>query len=137
MWLKNLVLYRLPKDWTPDPERLEEKFAAACLQPCGALSMESKGWTFPRADGEFLYRQGQHWMLALGVEQKILPASVVRQQTEERVAELAKTQPYPVGRKQKRDIKDQVLTQLMARALSRRRKTFGWIDASRGLLAVD
>ena len=137
MWLKNLLVYRLPAAREIDPDELEQRLARDALQPCGSFEMESRGWTFPEADGSFLYRERTHWLIALGTEQKILPASVIKEETKQRAAEQSMKQAYPVGRKQMRDIKDQVTTQLMARALSRRRTTFGWIDSAAGLLAID
>jgi recombination associated protein RdgC len=137
MWLKNLTLYRLPAPWPVKAETLEQKLASQPLTPCGSFQMESRGWTSPRTDGLFLHNQNFQWLLALGVEQKLLPASVIRQVTEERAAELAKQQAHPVGRKQMRDLRDQVTGELLPRALSRRRITWGWIDARNGWLAVD
>jgi recombination associated protein RdgC len=137
MWLKNLIVYRLPANWDREADDLEKKLASQPLQPCGSFDMESRGWTCPQGEGSYLYRQLDHWLLALGVEQKLLPASVIRQAAEERAAELAKKQPYPVGRKQMRDIKEQVTAQLLVRALTRRRTTFAWIDVANGWLAID
>ena len=137
MWLKNLTLYRLPGKWPVKADALEEKLAAQPLKPCGGFQMESLGWTAPRTDGPFLHHQENQWLVALGVEQKLLPASVVRQAAEERAAKLAKKQGHTVGRKQMRDLREQVLTELMPRALARRRITHGWIDKKAGLLAVD
>ncbi len=137
MWIKNLTLYRLPQKWPVKADALEEKLAGQPLKPCGGFQMESLGWTAPRSDGPFLHRQDNQWLLALGVEQKLLPASVIRQATEERAARLAKKQAHPVGRKQMRDLREQVTTELMPRALARRRVTHGWIDKKAGLLAVD
>ena len=137
MWLKNLTLYRLPQKWPVKSDALEQKLAAQPLKPCGGFQMESLGWTTPRSEGPFLHSQENQWLLALGVEQKLLPASVIRQATEERAAKLAKKQAHPVGRKQMRDLREQVTTELMPRALARRRITHGWIDKKAGLLAVD
>jgi recombination associated protein RdgC len=137
MLLKNLVIYRLPADWKGDAEKLDQKLAANPLQRCGSFDMESRGWVCPQEEGVFLYRQNRHWLMALGVEQKLLPASVIRQLTQERAAELGKQQPYPVGRKQLREIKEQVTEELLPKALSRRRVTHAWIDAANGWLAVD
>jgi recombination associated protein RdgC len=137
MWLKNLTLYRLPAPWPVKAETLEQKLAGQPLTPCGSFQMESRGWTSPRSEGLFLHNQNFQWLLALGVEQKLLPASVIRQVTEERAAELARQQAHPVGRKQMRDLRDQVTGELLPRALSRRRITWGWIDARNGWLAVD
>ena len=137
MWLKNLTLYRLPAPWPMKAKTLEKKLAAQPLKPCGSFQMESRGWTSPRDDGWFMHNQNFQWLLSLGVEQKLLPSSVIRQATEERAAELAKQQAHPVGRKQMRDLREQVSAELMPRALARRRVTLGWIDAKSGWLAVD
>ena len=137
MWLKNLTLYRLPEKWPVKADALEQKLASQPLKACGGLQMESLGWTAIRNEGPFLHSQANQWLLALGVEQKLLPASVIRQATEERAAKLAKKQAHPVGRKQMRDLREQVTTELLPRALARRRITHGWIDKKAGLLAVD
>lgn len=137
MWLKNIVVYRLPAEMTIAPDDLERKLATQPLQPCGGFQMESRGWIRPFAEDQFLYQQHRQYLLALGVEQKLLPASIIRQQAQDRAAEIARQQEHPVGRKQMRDIKDQVTNELLPRALARRRITHAWIDAARGLLAVE
>jgi len=137
MWLKNLVLYRLPADWSVDADTLEHKLAQQPLQPCGGFQMESTGWVCPRDDGRYLYQQQRQWLLALATEQKLLPASVIRQEAEDRAVAIARQQGRPVGRKQMRDLKMQVTNELMPRALSRRRTTYAWIDRAHRWLAVD
>jgi len=137
MWFKNLVVYRLPADFPVKADDLERKLAHQALQPCGGLQMESRGWICPHEDGLFLFQQQRQWLLALGVEQKLLPASVVRQEAQTRAEDLARRQGRAVGRKQMRELKDQVTDELLPRALSRRRTTHGWIDAAKGWLAVD
>jgi recombination associated protein RdgC len=137
MGFKNLVVYRLSAGWARKAEELEEKLAQQRLQKCGGFEMESRGWVCPRHEGQYVYQQNRQWLIALGVEQKLLPASVISQAAEERVAALEGMLGHPVGRKQKREIKDKVMAELMPRALSRRRKTYAWIDTANGWLAVD
>ncbi len=137
MLLKNLVLYRLPADCAVDAEQLQRHLANQSLQPCGGFQMESRGWTWPHEDGVFLYQQARQWLLALGVEQKLLPASVIRQEAQDRAAVIEREQGHPVGRKQMRDLRDQVTNELLPRALARRRITHAWIDAGQRLLAVN
>jgi recombination associated protein RdgC len=36
MWFKNLVVYRLPADWSLSAAQLEEQLSQRTLQPCGA-----------------------------------------------------------------------------------------------------
>ena len=137
MLLKNLVLYRLPAEWAVDAEQLQRNLANQSLQPCGGFQMESRGWIWPHEDGVFLYQQARQWLLALGVEQKLLPASVIRQEAQDRAAVIEREQGHPVGRKQMRDLRDQVTNELLPRALARRRITHAWVDAAHGLLAVN
>jgi len=137
MWFKNLVVYRLGAGWSRKAETFEAKLSAQPLQKCGGFEMESCGWVPPRDDGLYLYQQNRHWLLALGFEQKLLPGSIIRDAAEEQIAAMEKMLGHPIGRRQKRDIKDKVTAELLPRALSRRRKTLAWIDVSNGWLAID
>lgn len=137
MWFKNLTVYRLPADWTWSAASLEEALARRPLQPCSPLEMRSMGWVPPATDERLLHTLGEHHLVALGVDQKLLPASVVRQEAERRARAQADTQGFPVGRRQMRALKMQVLEELRARALSRRRTTRAWIDPRSGWLVVD
>ncbi len=79
----------------------------------------------------------QQHLIALGIEQKLLPASIIRQVAQERAEALAVEQGYPVGRRQMRDLKTRVTEELRARALSRRRVVRAWIDPLNGWFIVD
>lgn len=137
MWFRNLVVHRLPAGCSLKSDELERNFAHHALQPCSGLQMESRGWVCPHEDGLFLFQQHRQWLLALGAEQKLLPASVVRQEAEARAEDIARRQGRPLGRKQMRELRDQVTDELLPRALARRRITHGWIDSVNGWLAVD
>lgn len=137
MWFKNLVVYRLPEKWSADADDLDRKLAQEALQACGGFQMESRGWVCPHEDGLFLHRQNRQWLFGLGEELKILPGSVVRQEAQVRADDMARQQAHPVSRKQMRDLKAQVLNELLPRALVRRRTTHAWIDSAGHWLAID
>jgi recombination associated protein RdgC len=137
MWFKNLVVYRLPADWAVSAAELEERLAQRSLQPCGSFDMQSRGWVHAGVAQRFVHTtHGQH-LIALGVEQKLLPASIVRQVAADRAKDLEQQQGYPVGRRQMRELKERVTEELRARALTRRRVTRAWIDPVHGWLVVD
>jgi recombination associated protein RdgC len=137
MWFRNLVLYRLPAGWSMTAAQLEEKLGARPLQPCGALEMLSRGWIAPSASGRLLHALNQQYLIALGVEQKLLPASVIRQEAQRRAKLKEGSQGFPVGKRQMRDLKMQVTEELRARALSRQRSTRAWLDPQGGWCVVD
>ena len=84
-----------------------------------------------------MHTVGLQHLIALGVNQKLLPASIIRQVTAERAEALAQEQGLPVGRRQMRDLKMRVTEELRAKSLTRRRITRAWIDPTNGWLAVD
>jgi recombination associated protein RdgC len=137
MWFKNLALYRLPADWNVSAAELEEKLGQRALQPCSPLEMLSRGWVAPSGTGRMLHTVNQQHLIALGVEQKLLPASIIRQETARRAEVLADSQGFPVGRRQMRDLKMRVTEELRARALTKRRTTRAWIDPVNGWFVVD
>jgi len=137
MWFKNLVVYRLPADWAVSAAELEDQLSRRTLQPCGPFDMQSRGWVPPAATGRLLHTVNQQHLIALGTDQKLLPASIIRQVASERAAAQASEQGFPVGRRQMRDIKMRVTEELRARALTRRRVTRAWIDPQNGWFVVD
>jgi len=137
MWFKNLSLYRLPADWNVSAAELEEKLAHRTLQPCSPLEMLSRGWVAPSSTGRMLHTVNQQHLIALGVDQKLLPSSIIRQEAQKRAEVLADSQGFPVGRRQMRDLKMRVGEELRARALTRRRMTRAWIDPVNGWFVVD
>ena len=137
MWFKHLQIYRLAAGWAMTPGALEERLAKHPLQPCSGLSLSTRGWV-PPADGQGLVCDvGKHLLIALGVEEKILPSSAVNKVAAERAAELEQKQGYKPGRKQLRDIKERVTAELLPQALAKQRVTRCWIDPVGRWLVVD
>lgn len=137
MWFRNLRLYRLPRGFKLDLADLDARLAKRPLARCGSFEMVSRGWVFPCHEGVFVHAVNRQWLLALGVEQKLLPATVIRQTAQERVAGIEAEQGRKVGRKEMRDIVERVTEELMPRAFSQRRTTWAWLDPVHGWLAVD
>lgn len=138
MWFRNLQVFRLVSGWSETPERLSEKLAKSAFRPCGALDRQAQGWVPPRGNpDELLFVQAQQMMLTLGVEQKILPVSVIRQYAQERAANLEAERGFKPGRAEQRQIFEQVEAELLPRAFVKRRLTYVWIDPVGGWLVVD
>ncbi|HEY8608643.1 MAG TPA: recombination-associated protein RdgC [Noviherbaspirillum sp.] len=137
MWFKNLQLYRLIAPWTWTAEQLEEKLAPQSFASCASGDMQSQGWLSPRDNGMLVHTVNRQLLLQLGVEKKLLPASVINQVTKARAAELEEQQGFKPGRKQMKELKEQVTEELLPRAFSVRRTTRVWIDPVNGWMAVD
>lgn len=137
MWFKNLQFYRLPAGWNMSAEALEEQLARKRFQPCGSQDQETRGWVSPHDGDTLVHRVGDQWLIALGSEQRLLPSSVVKQEAEERAEEIAARQGYKPGRKQMKELREQVMQEFLPRAFTRRKKVFAWIDPVNGWLGID
>ena len=132
MWFKNLQLYRLPAPWAIDLASLEEQVARGPFVKCPSNQPLSRGWVSPRRDGALVFSLNHQWLIALSVEQRLLPSSVVNDEVRERAEVLEVQQGYAPGRKQLKELRERVTEELMPRAFTRRRSTFVWIDPQNG-----
>lgn len=137
MWFKNLQIYRVPAPWPLSREALEEQLARKRFQPCGSQDLETRGWTAPVGGEDLVHTVGGQWLISLGVEAKLLPSSVVKQVAEEKAEDIEAAQGYKPGRKQMKELKEQVMQELLPRAFTRRKRVFAWIDPQDGWLVVD
>ncbi len=137
MLFKNLIVYRLPENWSWEAGELETRLGAHALKACGPFEMSCRGWQPVTQGGRLLHTIERHHMLSLGTNQKLLPSSVIRQIAEERAADQAAEQGYPVGRRQMRELKAKVADELRARALTKRSTTRAWIDTVGGWFVID
>jgi recombination associated protein RdgC len=137
MWFKNIFVYRLPKSWAMEAKSLEEQLSCQPLQACSASDAQSAGWVAPREGGPLLHPVNGQWLLSLGVEQKLLPASVVKQFADEKIKAIKETEDRRVGRKEMKEIREQMTLELLPRAFVRHRQTRGWIDPINGWLVID
>ncbi|MNR77796.1 Recombination-associated protein RdgC [compost metagenome] len=137
MWFKNLQIYRLPAPWAVSAEQLAADLAPHAFQPCSSLEMQSQGWVSPRENGELVYSLNKQMLLLLGTEKKLLPTTVINQVTKIKAAEIEEQQGFKPGRKQMKEIKEEVTDDLLPRAFSVWRQTWVWIDPVNGWMVVD
>ncbi|CAH0445627.1 recombination-associated protein RdgC [Ralstonia pseudosolanacearum] len=137
MWFKNLQLHRLPAPWAVTPDQLEKWLAPHAFQPGNSVEKQRSGWASPRDDGALVYSINRQMLLVFRAEKKLLPASVINQVTKARALEVEEQQGFKPGRKQLRELKEQVTDELLPRAFAIRRDTRVWIDPANGWLVID
>lgn len=151
MFFRNVTLFRFPAGNAldgQDPsglgiESLSARLRKHALKPCGPLEMHSRGWVPPhgRFDGtgeESLYVQrGRMLLLTLGIEQKLLPAAVVNEALAEKLAALAEERGKPVGGRERKRLKDEVLHDLLPKAFVKPARLSAYFDLDDGWVAID
>jgi len=139
MWFRNLQLYRLGKAFQTSPEIFEEQLRADEFKSCNSMDMLTHGWTSPlgRHGNQLVHAANGYIMICLRKEEKIIPASVVRQLLDDKVADIESREGREIYRREKMRLKEEIIVDLLPRALSRISNQFSYIDVRNQLLIVD
>ncbi|ODV12327.1 MAG: exonuclease [Rubrivivax sp. SCN 70-15] len=136
---KNAFVYRLaPGAAAPTLTDLEARLAGASFVACGATERESAGWVPPRGDKHATLAEsvGGQIVLKLCSETRAVPGGAVKARLEERLAQIEQqTGRRPKGRGA-REIKDEVVHELLPRAFPKRSTTPVWLDPASGWALV-
>lgn len=117
---------------------LEEKLDAAQCPPCGAQAQSSEGFVAPlKQDGRMVVASAGFLYCMHQEIARLLPGAVVAEELGERVMALQEKEGHRVGRKEKAELKEQIIFELLPRAFTRSRRTPVLIDLERGRVLVD
>ena len=140
MFFRNLLTYTLTQNITLDSETLEAALATKPARPCATQEMSTYGFVAPYGKGEHapLVHASQGFMLiATQRDERILPGSVVKDALHEKVDEIEAEQMRKVYKKEREQLKDDIIQAFLPRAFTRRSRTYAAIDLGRGLILVD
>jgi recombination associated protein RdgC len=136
---KNVIMYRIGADWSATVAEIEASLDGARFVECGASQEKSIGWTEPRgeAHGPLVESIAGQLILKLKIETRALPGSVITKKANERVAQIEATTGRKPGKKETREIKDDIKLELMPLAFSKESAVWVWIDPDAMLLVID
>ncbi|WP_153715172.1 recombination-associated protein RdgC [Eikenella corrodens] len=123
MWFKQCQAYRLPA--TPDAAVLaaaldEHRFAP----PCG-LDWFADGFAVPQPFGdELVFAADKTLGISLKREERVLPGAVIKTVLDEKIAKIEAEEARKVGRKERQELKEQIVDELLPRAFTRASRTY-------------
>lgn len=139
MWFKNLRIYTLTKPFALNAEQLDEKLAVHAFIPCGNLDVMRYGWVPPlgKHGTSLVHVTDGCIMICAKKQEKILPSAVVNEHLDERVAAISKAEDRRVSRKERLDLKDEIIFSLLPKAFTRSRLDFAYIDTKAQMIIVN
>jgi recombination associated protein RdgC len=139
MWFRNLQFYRLGQHFDLTAETLDERLQGAAFRGCALLDMTANGWVPPlgREAQQLVHAAGGYVMICSRKADKIIPAGVVKQMLDEKVAAVEAAESREVYRKERQRLKDDIIHDLLPRALTRHTDLYAYLDTRDGLLVVD
>lgn len=139
MWFRNLQIYRLTDNFAATAEELQQVMQEKVFKPCQGLDTFTTGWTSPlgKHSEQLVHATNGRFMVCMRREDRILPASVVRDAVEEKVDIIEAKESRTVGRKEKSDIKEEVIVDLLPRAFTKSSRFYAYIDPQNNWVVVD
>ena len=138
MWFKNLLVYRFTSPFQIDADTFEQQLNATPFTPCGSQDMAKVGWVAPMPEGELLsHTAAGYTLVCLRKQQKILPGGAVAEALEEKIREIETAEARKVYRKERKQLKEDILITLAPRALTRSSRCYAYIDVTNQWLIVN
>lgn len=137
MWYKNAIIYLLPDGWQLEAG-FAEKLEQAAFTPCMGLDWFSEGFAPPTPfSSDFVFTAQNSNRVCLKHEEKVLPSATVRDLVNGKVAEIKEAEARNVWYEEKQQLKEQIVDDLLPRALTQSRRTEAIFDTERGYLLVN
>lgn len=147
MLFSNLTLYRFPlafgglapasfEDAITD---LDDRLAEHAARPVGPMELSARGWVPPlgRHTEALSHRVDGCIWIALGGEDKVLPNAVVNEFLARKVDDLIEHEGRRPSSRHRRQLKDDILQDLLHRAFARPYRLDAYLDLQAGFIAIN
>ncbi|EKD70969.1 MAG: hypothetical protein ACD_46C00311G0002 [uncultured bacterium] len=138
MWFKQVQLFQLSKSKKFTLEEIQEKLNDLSFTPCLPSMPFSAGWVSPvdQDDMPLAHMANGYIMLCLQIEEKILPAAVIRQELLEAIKQIETSEKRKLRQKEKFSLKDEISQSLLTRAFTKISRIYAYIDTNHHLLIL-
>ncbi|MGH8123445.1 MAG: recombination-associated protein RdgC [Rudaea sp.] len=139
MWFRNLTLFRFSSAIAKSLKSLESDLDEKRLRPCGPIELATHGFISPygRNEKSLVHRVGKFALLTIGSEDKLLPSSVINDELTMRLQKITEKMGKRIGARERKRLKEEVLTDLLPRAFIRSSRRNAYLDMENGWLVVD
>jgi len=139
MWFSNLIVYKFKQPAKYNAEEFEAALAQDVIRKPGEQELSTFGW------GKALGKHGEtlahfckdHILVCAKTITKNVPANVVNELLAEKVEAIETTENRPVKKKEKDELKEVILFEMMKDAYTKTTRTHAFIDMKNGLLVVN
>lgn len=134
MWFKQVTPFRVFE--LPEKRYLDESLGNSWFTELQGLGWFTEGFTHPNAFTDLAVFEAQKTMLiALKREEKVLPSAAIKHKLDEQVVKIQTAEGRNVDRREKHELREAIIDNLLPKALTKSSRTNGLLDT--GWLWVD
>lgn len=139
MWFKNAFFYQFTQDLEFTAEEIESKLQEFSFKPCGKTDMQSIGWTpaLGPAASSLTHSAGEYLLVCLKKQEKVLPASVVKEFLDEKLKLIEEAEGRKVKGKEKQNIKEEIIHTLLPQAFTKSSFINAYIAVKAGWIVIE
>jgi recombination associated protein RdgC len=138
MDIRAVTWFQLAEKINLSMEQLEAKLASRKCRACPSNELETMGWVSPFGDDSevLLHTTNDYWLICAQKEARLLPATVINDSVAEKVTRIEQAENRIVTKKEKSNIKEEMLFTLLPKAFIKKTQINIYYDPTNQLLAV-
>lgn len=136
--IKNATIYRIQLPQPMQVLTFDNAIYSQKFTPCGATQERASGWVPPRGhDWDAMVESiGGHLVMRFVRETKAVPGQAINREIDAEVAKIRREQGRKTGRKEKRELREEIVRKLLPHAFAKRTDVPVWIDPEHGWLVI-
>lgn len=135
MFSKNLIVYTM-QDNSNINQINNELLQNIAFVPCDPSDSVRKGFVSPIDNDELMLTIGEHSLLKVRTESKILPSSVINKKLADKVEQLEQKLQRKLKKSERLSLKDELMIDLLPQAFTKDQYTYVWINHRDNFIAV-
>lgn len=138
MFFKNAYIFAFTQPFTTTNEELNLALQELTFTPLGSTELRHFGWYESLGKGSLLTTESNgNVLICARKEEKILPAPVIKDAVDLRIEEFEIEQGRSPSKKEREQVKEDVIFQLLPRAFNRVTDTHAYINAEQNTIVVN
>ncbi|KGJ91838.1 recombination-associated protein RdgC [Colwellia psychrerythraea] len=139
MWFKNLYFFAFTRPFEWSEKDLEKHLSEHLFTPLGSTEIAHFGWinALGKHGDTSVHTANGNFLICARKEEKMLPASVIKDMVEKKVNLLEQEQGRGATKKEKEQFKEDITFELLPRAFSRITDTHAYISPVNNIIVIN
>ncbi|AHI61211.1 recombinase [Vibrio phage vB_VpaS_1601] len=140
MFLKQFIAYRFSRELELNLTQLEQQLKEFMFVPCGSQDKQKFGWVEPTGalgGDAFVHSADGNILLTAKKQIKLMPSDTINQKLNEKVKKIEEVEGRPLKKKEKDNIKDEIIQDMLPQAFTRDSYANVLILTSLNMILVD